>query len=281
MLEPAAFAVERLVLDKEQDALSSSSLSILSKYSPYERRHHLDFDRNKRNNLKQLIQEWPELNLTLFWFLVEGKRKELGESKKEALDQWRRVGTWNSFVGFVIDDFESVIQAITARPFIDDKLIALSLAFELYIQAGRQPKQRRTLKISVCGTPVLEEKLSNLMRPPKQTEEQRKRNKKYRQQEAYWKKQNENRKIREDARHAEWYEYLTNNVEKLRDNGFKDPSSLSKAQLYLYDQLHQLSEDNSSRSESNWQLLTSKFGEPVALAFRDGAVSYWRNNVGE
>jgi hypothetical protein len=93
MLEPAAFAVERLVLDKNQDALNSSSLSILSKYSPYERRYHFDFDRDNKNNLKQLVQEWPELNLTLFWFLVENKRQELGKSKKEALDQWRRVGT--------------------------------------------------------------------------------------------------------------------------------------------------------------------------------------------
>jgi hypothetical protein len=278
MLEPAVFAVERLVLDKNQDALNLSSLSILSKYSPYERRYHLDFDRDNKNNLKQLVQEWPKLNLTLFWFLVENKRQELGKSKKEALDQWRQVGTWNSFVGFVINDFDSVIESLTTRPLIDDKLIALSLAFELYVQAGRHPKQLKMLNKSVCGTPVLAEKLSNLMRPPKQTEEQRKRNKKYRQQEVYWKKQNENRKLREDARHAEWYEYLTENFEKLRDNGPKGANNLSNAQLYLYEQLHQLSEDNSSRSESNLQLLTSKFGESVALAFRDGAVSYWRNN---
>ncbi|MGI2180378.1 hypothetical protein [Shewanella frigidimarina] len=278
MLEPAAFAIERLVLDKNQAALNSSSLSILSKYSPYERRYHLDFDRDNKNNLKQLVQEWPELNLTLFWFLVENKRQELGKSKKEALDQWRRVGTWNSFVGFVISDFDSVIESITVRSFIDDKLIALSLAFELYVQSGRQPEQRRALKKSVCGNPELEEKLSNFMCPPKQTEEERKRNKKYRQQEAYWKKQTENKKLKKATRDIEWYEYLTNNVEKLRNNNFKEPHSLSNAQLYLYEQLHKQSDDSSSRSESNWQLLVSKFGQSVALAFRDGAVSYWRNN---
>ncbi|GGP73658.1 hypothetical protein GCM10009410_01550 [Shewanella ulleungensis] len=279
IFEPAAFAVKHLILERNSEALNSSSLSILSMYTHYEREHHLDFDRDNKNNLKQLVQEWPELNLTLFWFLVENKRQELGESKKEGLDHWRRVGTWNSVVGFAINDFESIIEFIASRPLIDDKLIALSLAFELYLQSGRQPEKRRTLKKSVCGNPVLEEKLSNFMCPPKQTEEERKRNKKQRQQEVRWKKQNDSRKQREGIRHAEWYEYLNENIEKLRDNGLKGANNLSNAQLYLYDQLHQLSEDNSSRSESNWQLLVSKFGQSVALAFRDGAVSYWRNNL--
>ncbi|MCL1064274.1 hypothetical protein MK852_19335 [Shewanella benthica] len=277
ILKPAAFAVERLVLNKNKEAFSSSTLSILSKYSPYERRYNLDYGSDNKNNLKQLVKKWPELNITLFWFLVENKRKELGESKKEALDQWRRVGTWNSFVGFVIDDFELVIESITARPLIDDKLIALSLAFELYVQTERQPAQRRTLKKSVYGNPVLEKKLSNFMRPPKQTEEQRKRNKKYRQQEAGWKKQDENRKLKKGTRDTEWHEYLTENFEKLRDNGFREPDSLSTDQLYLYEQLHKLNEKNSNRSEPNWHILETKFGEHVALAFRDGAVSYWRN----
>ena len=273
LLEAAALAIERLVREKNPIALETFSLAVLHKLRVSQDYDNRDFNGYK-SELGALVSKWMDLNIALFWYLVEHERKWLDHKKKERLTDWWSVGIWSSYVQFGEHDFELVVNAITARGCIDDKLIALSLAFWLYSKGGRQPKHRARLKKAVHGDDTLSERLSNLMHPPPQSAADRK----HRVAEAHWKRRDEQRRQKEQEFRDGWRKYVTENVEKLRDPGLKKLDDISRAQQYIHERMREGHHNSSSWSEGNWQSLEVEFGVDVARAFRDGAVAYWRHN---
>ena len=61
--------------------------------------------------------------------------------------------------------------------FIDDKLVALSLAFDLYVKAGRSRTWREKLKklVGEIENAELSEHLKTYLKPPPQSDEERRR----------------------------------------------------------------------------------------------------------
>lgn len=273
LLKVAALAIERIIKARNTAALRYFSLAVLHKlpvaqqYDPYE------FSGTKIE-IGELILKWPELNLALFWFLVEQERKWLDRKKNERLTDFWRVSIWGSYTQFSAQDFEAILNEVKNRQFIDDRLIALSLAFRLYIDAGRRPIQRNMLKKAVRDDSVLSARLFELMHPPRQSEETRR----HKKMEAGWKRRGEQRRKKEQERSNGWHKYVTENIEKLRDAGLKKPEHISNAQYYLHERMRNMGRSSSDRSEGNWQSLEGEFGELVARAFRDGAIAYWRRN---
>lgn len=269
LIGPVGRAVERLVKLRSPNALYSPSLAVLHKLSISAA---YDSNETTKLDLATLVPRWPELNQRLFWYLVEQERRWLDHKKNERLTDWWSVSRWGSYTQFSSQDFELILSAIDDQPLVDDKLIALSLAFSLYVSEGRPQEWRRKLKRAASNNAELSARLSRLMRPPAQTSETQK----HKKWEANWKRRNERRRQKEELDHERSRQYLSENTDKLREPGLDKPDQVSSAQYYVHERMREKDQRSSSWSEGNWEILKDEFGDEVAHAFRDGVVAYWR-----
>lgn len=274
LITPIALAVERLVKAREPSALEQDCLSILRKIPILKQYDPSEFTGTKLE-LRSLVHEWPELNFGLFWHLAAEERAWLNDEKGGRLTDWWGVGLWNSYVSFSTTDFEHVVSDIRDRSYVDDRLIALSLAFKLYVDAGRPAKARATMKSAVGDDPELNECLSKLMHPPKVPAEA----KKWKRLESGWKLKAQRRRQKEERDRENWRVHLSNNLDALRDPCLKPSNAVSQAQYYLHNKMYDGINISTDRSDSNWLILGEEFGQDVARAFRDGVVAYWRRNT--
>ena len=79
---------------------------------------------------------------------------------------------------FGVDDFNYVAESIPTLVDQDDKLVALTLAFDVYAKGDRPPLWRDRLHELVKGNVELEERLDLLLNPPVSE---------YEREEAKWK----------------------------------------------------------------------------------------------
>jgi hypothetical protein len=265
-------ATEKLIEAKHPKALEDAALFTLCQAPAFH-----DFEeyesRTTKNNIPELISVWPELNHRLFWKDAEETRKTINRKKEAPLTNHWQVGIFGRYWGFKKEDFDLILKDISQRSLKDDKLVALSLAFELYKDSGRPKQQRKQLKEVVTGDPDFELKLKNLLKPPKQTDADQK-----------WKKQQAQWKLRDQARERSRKEdeekakaFFSKNYETIRNSGLQK-GTLSQNQYYLHEHMRSKSkdEDSSSWTNGNWQILIDEFDENVALAFRDSLLSFWR-----
>lgn len=273
LLQPTALGMERLVQARNVAALQPDMLDLLRKIPLA--RHFSDIDlRVEQGALKALIPEWPELNRALFWKAVEAARSGLDRKRSERLTDYWQAGAWESFWRFDDGDFDYVANQIAERPFQDDKLVALSLAFDIYRNAGRPRRWRERLKRIVSGNQELNDKLGHYLRPPANSNPATR----WKRQDAQWKRRAQAREKKEAENNAKWKEHLDQNVDKLRNPGFAEPSTLSNDQWYLHERMRGNDGFATRWTQGNWQALIPEFGEEIARAFRDGAVRFWRNS---
>jgi len=182
-----------------------------------------------------------------------------------------------SYVSFDEDDFDSAVQSISVRADIDDKLVALSLAFRLYIEASRPRVRHAQLKKAAGQDIALTERLAELMKPPKKSDELIR----LERQNARWTRVAAARSRREHQARLEAPAKLANQLDLLRDPGFSNPSDISGSQYYLFNRMRELEEDssNSRWTNSDWRALDSEFGPATSRAFRDGMVHFWRRHT--
>ena len=141
------------------------------------------FDEYK-DRLRELVPVWPELNDALFWRSVEEKRAQLAKKKSKRLtDDWQL--QWIGHLwSFGPERFHDVLEFVRNSTLEDDQLVALSLAYRLYAQAGNLSDWLNDLTRTVQGYPILEERLDALINPPisqsasEWQEEERKRSEK-------------------------------------------------------------------------------------------------------
>jgi hypothetical protein len=267
-----ATGLQRLIQERHEAVFHAQTLDAL-------RRHvmandHHDYELQKADlRLPELVQSWPELNERLFWFEVACSRKER-KKKRERLTNWWHVSWGGSLWAWREQDFPRVLGYIQSRPALDDKLVALSLAFDLYRRSGRLPRHRVAMWKAVTGTPELEAQLHQYLHPPRLPPGERS----WKSSEQRWKKRREERARKDAEHHEKWRIYLAENIEKLREPGLSKPSDISNAQYYLQQQM----EDDEGKRRwrgGSWKSLIFRHGEAVAQAFRDGAISYWRRNT--
>jgi hypothetical protein len=157
MIKAAARGVERLIRSKDPAALEEPSLDILFKFRSV--REWDDELKNVKTNFSELVPAWPELNHAAFWHDVHELRKSLSERPDYRVINFWQASIYGAAWEFSPDDFDAVADRIAVAELQDDKLVALSLAFDLYLK-GNRPVGIERLKELVKGNSELEERLS-------------------------------------------------------------------------------------------------------------------------
>ena len=134
-------ACERLVEQRHPASLQAPALSILFLVNAAR-----DYDiRDAKTNLDELIPAWRELNDALFWYNVEDARCLRDQKDGARVTEWWQARIYREQWKFSSEDIEEAISWIQDMDFQDDKLVALTLAFALYREAGRPQNIRKTL----------------------------------------------------------------------------------------------------------------------------------------
>jgi len=275
LINCGARAVEKLITSRHPAALSPESLSILSKIPPF--KEYADFEnRSLTTEISELAKDWTDLKFALFWKDVEVTRKNAFFNKGERLTNFWQAYTLRPYWNFEESDFKRVKEEITKKDFLDDKLVALSLAFQIYKENERPRKWREQLKKLVEGKKELEKRLAELLNPPAQSKDQRR----WKQQDAKWKRQDKKRKEERQKHHADWLKWLNENFETLRDidllNETLGKGCVLNAQQYLLDRMRKTKDNSTHWTQGNWRDLSEGFGKEIAEAFRDSLLLSWK-----
>ncbi|WP_141217610.1 NACHT domain-containing NTPase [Siphonobacter sp. BAB-5385] len=260
-------AIEKLIINRHPAALTSASLFVLTLIPVYYRFGDSP-SWSPTHNFHNLIPEWPQLNQALFWKHIEEARKH---QKEPLTDFWRFTGL-DEYWKFTVNEFQQILSDVSLRPLLDDRLVALSLAFHLYIENERPLVWLNDLRQSVAHQPALTEKLDGLLNPPAPT----KKWIQHIEKEAEWRRKQEEEEKQRQQEHADHVKWLNENVEKIRSNDLEQGANFN-AQYDLY--LRMKSINGSSKDEQideNWRSLTKEYGLEIAIAFRDGLLGFWR-----
>ena len=267
----AGVAIRRLINARDTAALQRSSLSVLHMLpiNGYYIARAFDV---KKLGLAELVRTWPALNWALFWYVIEQERKTKQKKGVRVTDAWMALAV-QSYLHFESHDFNGAVQAIADRSQADDKEVALTLAYRIYVDSGSQPERLATLKASVAADTHLKARLAGMLRPPKKDAAW----KRIELENKRWSRKAEAHRAREEKARSEAPAKLEAQLDKLRDPGFKSPADVSKSQHYLYDRMRSLDVSENSRwSNGNWRDLEPEFGPRTSRAFRDGMVRFWR-----
>jgi hypothetical protein len=271
LLGPATHAVERLVFSRSEASHSSDALSIMLKV-PVSRHWDGDDYKQYKSRLDELVPAWHDLNDALFWRSIEEAREQLESEKSERLtDDWS-VQWIGHYWRFGLDRFRDVLNFIVTRDLLDDRLVALSLAYRLFLQADKPDELLTELQCVAEGDSELKVRLEALLYPKKPSRliEWEEEDEIHRKQ---WQKAEE-----EKARcRVEWIERLKKEPDAVRHPPGLGAGEISNDQYWLLGEI--LGSDIRTHRDdgANWQALIPEFGDEVALAYRDAALSHWRN----
>lgn len=267
LLSPATHAVERLVSTHSEEALSSDSLAVMLKVPAVRFWRGEGFDEYK-SLLHEIVPTWKVLNDALFWQSIKEVRERRDTKKSERVIDDFSVQWLGHFWKFGTDRFYDILDFVTTRDFLDDKLVAVSLAYRLYKLADEPEGWLNELKRVSEGQVEVKAYLHTFLNPPRPQAVAEWEEKELRRQ-AEWKKEKEER----NRNRVEWIERLKATPDVIRNPPGLNPGEFSNYQYHLLGEI----EGNGSRSDgANWVKLIPEFGEDVAIAYRDAAVSHWR-----
>ncbi|MFN7306424.1 MAG: hypothetical protein ACK5TQ_07560 [Acetobacteraceae bacterium] len=268
---PAFEVLAKLAERRDATLLEETALALLRRVGLV-KRHHYDLHES-RTELGELIKKWDALKRSLFWHEVAASRHPRGGAAPETVTHFRDVWPNTGFWRFSASDFDYFVDQIATRAEDDDRAVALTVALAIFGEGGCHEHWRAALTAATARDARLESIAAAFFNPPPETEEARK----WRAEEAAWKRKVEKRRQEEVRNQQDWRETLRLNVEQLRNSGLLEPPKVSQAQWYLLKRT-QKDEDRSGRwANGNWKALTEEFGTAVAEAFRDGATGFWRS----
>lgn len=272
LLPSAAKAVERLISARHPSAFEPACFTIMRMLSGA-RAYQSDEISDEKTNFAELVSSWPELNRAFFWFEVRRIRERTMQKGERLTDFWH-ASIFGTFWAFGESDFDYVSAEIANQNEQDNKLVALSLAFDLYRRFGRPRAWREKLKKLVAGHDELVARLNMLLKPPAQPGHRR-----WKAQDRRWKKQSEVHKSKQAKYHAGWKVYLEKELETLVASLKAKPGEMTNAILYLFDRTRDDRHIGGKWTEYNWRKLIPEFGEPVAQFYRNSAVDFWRHHT--
>ncbi|HEY3918548.1 MAG TPA: hypothetical protein VGL83_12185 [Stellaceae bacterium] len=266
LIKPGSVAAERLVRERRPEALGDDTLTILHKFGAVR-----DWDDDLRDTNAQflnLVPQWPELNRAMFWYEVRKARQTAPYANNGVrLTSFWQASALNAHWGFGADDFEYVAESIGTLPDQDDRLVALTLAFDIYAKCNRPPIWRDRLRVLAKGNGELEERLELLLNPPVSEHER---------EEKKWRKRTAVREKRERDTHAKSKAFILSHIELVRAPQLKQSRDISRAQWYLHERLREKAKGSNRWTVGRWRELIPEYGEDVARAYRAGVTSYWR-----
>lgn len=266
LIMPAAYAVQQLISARSSYALSAAALAILLKIQMARQSTDIYYEREIK--LPELVPQWDELNDKLFWESVQQARKLLSFSNRGRLVSVNQVhSTGQALWGFRHERLQSVLGFIESHDFLDDKLVALSLAIGLFRQADKPNEMLLLLEQTVGGNAELEDYLDNSLNP-KQTEQEKKWEAKRIQREQKRQKEKDEKLKKRTA----WIQKL-----KVEPDSIRAPVGLKSEQISIWQWLLFKEIQGDSFLGCDWQALVREFGAEVAEAYRDAAMAYWMN----
>lgn len=234
-----------------------------------------DFSATERNEILKDAKAWPEFRLQLFWHAVGAARKWEKQDSK-AITSWYQV-RWD-IRGFWLpnlDDLESLFEALSRKPLMDDRMVALTAIFSVYVDEKRPRHLRERMKRVVAGTPELESKLHELLHPEPLTDQ----GKKWHRQDRDSKRRREAYEKRKQANRLEWQQMLREKSAEIKDVANPETGVIWQRTAYLHDRIREKTEKSShSLGYSDWKVLIDEFGYDVAKNFRDGCLVFWRGH---
>lgn len=266
LASPAATAAQRLIEQRHPFALNSVTLDVL--FQLRAAREWRSEMRSLSERFSELFPAWPELNRTAFWHDVDATRQRLVNRPGDRLTYYGQAGFLGAYWSFGETDFDYACEQIRARSG-DDRLVSLSLAFDLYVKAGRKPEWRQAMKEAVADSPEAAERLGLYLKPPAQKDPFHKENQK-------WKRRASAHKRKEKENYEKSKQFLKTHLDAIRNPTLAEPSAISQAQWYLHERLREKEDSLSKWTGGKWQSLIAEYGEDVANAYHDAVVAYWR-----
>lgn len=266
---PALHAVERLVAKKAKAALGSAAIGILLKMPALRFfDHHVGTDHKSR--LGELVPRWPALNDALYWTNV-AERRAYEAAKGGQLTDDRFISFMDHFWGFGPADFPRCLAWVSDRTDLDDRLVALSRATSIYLEAGSPAEWRDRLEALTRSEAALASALAERLttRPsPKVAEWEAER--------LRWKRQDDRRNRKQQRDRAAWIGALRADPDRVRHPAGLEPGQFSNDQYHLLLSAREDSVVNRHEETADWRSLIPEFGVDVAEAFRDAALAHWR-----
>jgi hypothetical protein len=274
LIGSAGKAVERLISFHKIELLGTDTFSVLYKYSAI---RDSGFGSENLSEIKlelsKYVPLWPELNRLLFWFEVQKTRKIEYDNSEKKLTDYRAVGSLNALWNFEISDFDYALEAIACATLQDDKLVALSLAFDLYKKANRPRAWRIKLHKFTAGNTELSEQLKNYLKPPAQSDKNRRR----KRQQAKWKKRSEAEQKKKEYNINVWKKHFDENLDLAINEVLDKPGTITNSLCYLFHESRNKKNTNDRSADYNWNTLIPDYGEETAKFYRDSVVLFWRN----
>ena len=268
MLNIGIPACERLAGERSPLALQEPALSIISSVTLAWQNGVYD----SRSKLEELVPAWRELNAALFWHDIETVRRLRQRKDEGRLTNWLHVSFLDRQWSFSANDIEEAINWISDRKLQDDRMVALTLAFNLYCQAGRPRAIRRRLRATVEGSAELSDLLNGLLNPPPMND----REKRHTREVANRKRRIRAREAANEVARAKWLEFLPEHLDQVRDPKPSSEGKVWPAQEYLFERMRERRESSDKCGQTNWRDLADEFGHETAEAMRDGLMAIWR-----
>ena len=273
LLGPATHAVERLISARSEAAMQDHALTIMLK-RPAARSWEVTGLDDYEHSLNELVPDWPELNDILFWQCINEARTRLSKDEQR-LDSVLQVQWPRHYWSFGIGTLSRVLDWVKERELEDDRLVALSLAFRIYADEGRRADILTDLQRAVVGDGALEARLDQLLNPvdPIVSEEQLKR----REENLEIKRRREQEDRDRESKRTDWIAFLKANPDRVRNPPGMEPGGFSNDQCWLYREVEGAGQRSSRNEGASWKALIEEFGNDVAHAYRDAAISHWRH----
>lgn len=273
LMVPVCKAVERLIGNCHPASLGPDVLSVLRNI------HIVDsYESYGLNDVKaefsKLVPVWKELNRALFWFGIQKSRVTIGKKRGERLTNFWQGSIYGSFWRFEESDFQYVAEEISRQKLLDNRLVALSLAWNLYMSADQPHVWLEQMKALVADNNELSDRLQNYLSPPAQSQESRR----WQQEDAKWKRRQEADRKKKEKYHSGWKEFFNNKLEEAYSMLYDKPGTLTNPLLYLHDWIRDKRSITTRWTEYNWNVLIPEYGEKVARFYRDGTVNFWRHH---
>ena len=265
---PASALLLALIRCRDLSAIDCVALSLLRKLPILRDAGELDA-KDLTADLRSEISKWGELNQKLFWYGVERSRDYMCSKGylKHGLTLHHQVDVSGHLWSFSEADFGVACEWVFSKESLDNRKVALSLAFNLY-RGSESPAYMLEQMTKACSEQAeLAIMLGFLLNPPPDDPE-------WKAQQAKWALKSARHKMVREGRKRQWSAGLQKDVDLLRSP--PEPGQLTNQQLYLLQRLQDVSNHSGNWNERNWEDLVPEFGESVASAFRDGAVKHWR-----
>ena len=270
LLGPAIHAVETLVSARADAAMDPPALAIMLN-APATRHWHDRAIDDYEEGLADLVPAWPELNDCLFWENVKVARIKLEADGNRLADDWP-VQWPEHYWSFGPDSLSRLLEWVTDRQSEDDRLVALSLATRVYGQAEQPAGWVDRLRASVAGDGKLTTRLNELLNPTISEETP-----KWQRREAERQRRLERQSHEEAQRKLDWTARLKGDPSLVRIPPGLAPGDMTWDQWWLLREIAGDGPQTSRAQGADWRSLIDKFGEDVAVAYRDAAVAHWRH----